>query len=245
MSNRISNMLWGLVFIVLGMAIAAKSIWDVDIFFKGWWTLFIIVPSFIGMLKSRFGVGSTVTFIVGVYLLLASQPVFGFGVRKLLLPTIFIFIGLRIIFQSAGYKRYRLEYKGEPGQNNNVEGEVIYNQDVYRDDGARNDGLPEYNATFTSNSINIQNNFYGASLNSVFGSLVLDLRNASINHDVEINATAIFAGIDIYIPENVNIKINSVPIFGGVSNKVNRPYNHELPTIYLSSTCMFGGIDIK
>lgn len=66
-----------------------------------------------------------------------------------------------------------------------------------------------------------------------------------MQHDVEINATAIFAGIDIFVPSNVRIKINNVPIFGGVDNKVADTTDPNAPTIYLNSTCMFGGIDIK
>ena len=45
------NILWGLVLIVLGILLGGKALglWNINVFFKGWWTLFIIVPSFIGL----------------------------------------------------------------------------------------------------------------------------------------------------------------------------------------------------
>ena len=88
-------------------------------------------------------------------------------------------------------------------------------------------------------------NFTGTNVNAVFGGLVLDLRDAKILNDVEVNATAIFGGIDIYLPSGINVKTNNVPIFGGVSNKSNPNGVPGAPTIYLNATCMFGGIDIK
>lgn len=103
----------------------------------------------------------------------------------------------------------------------------------------------EYTAIFSSNKVHVNDTFYGAELNAIFGAIVLDLRDANIQQDIEINATAIFAGIDIFVPSNVRIKINNVPIFGGVDNKVVDTAGANAPTIYLNSTCMFGGIDIK
>ena len=53
--NKISNLLWGLVFVVLGVifGLNALEITDINVFFDGWWTLFIIVPCFIGLFKDE------------------------------------------------------------------------------------------------------------------------------------------------------------------------------------------------
>ena len=53
--KKFGNILWGLVFIVVGLIIGlnAMGITNINIFFKGWWTLFIIVPSFIDLLKEE------------------------------------------------------------------------------------------------------------------------------------------------------------------------------------------------
>ena len=54
---KIGNILWGIVLIGLGivLGINALSIAYIDIFFDGWWTLFIIIPCFIGLFSDRDG----------------------------------------------------------------------------------------------------------------------------------------------------------------------------------------------
>ena len=48
--RKFGNVLWGLVFIAIGIIIGLNSmgVTRINIFFSGWWTLFIIVPCFIG-----------------------------------------------------------------------------------------------------------------------------------------------------------------------------------------------------
>ena len=47
------------------------------------------------------------------------------------------------------------------------------------------------------------------------------------------------------MPDNVNVKVKSTPIFGGVDNKVRINKGENIPTIYVNALCMFGGVDIK
>jgi len=234
MRNRLSNVLWGLFFIAIGVGIAGNvmNIWDFEVFFEGWWTLFIIIPCFISMIQSGFGVGSTMGFIIGVLLFMYYRIDFNFHIRNLIVPVIFIFIGLRIMFPIA-FRKHPQFFE----QNNNVDGSK----------GPTNSGAgrTEYSAVFSSNRIHITDQFYGTTVSAVFGGLVLDLREAVIQNDVEVNASAVFGGIDIYLPNGVKVKSNNVPIFGGVSNKAQQTTDPTAPTIYLNATCMFGGIDIK
>jgi hypothetical protein len=43
----------------------------------------------------------------------------------------------------------------------------------------------------------------------------------------------------------LNVKINSTSIFGGVSDKKNRKFQENTPTVYINATCIFGGMDVK
>jgi predicted membrane protein len=232
MRNKVSNVLWGLFFIIIGVGFAgnALNIWDFHLFFDGWWTLFIIIPCFISMIQSGFGTGSTVGFIIGVMLLLNYQVDFRINFWGLVIPIILIFIGVRILFQGAFHKRVHIN----EGFTSGVEGQNYTNT-----------VKPEYTAVFSSNRIHITEEFYKTSISAIFGSIVLDLRDAIINGDCEINVQAIFGGVDIFLPQNVKVKINNVPIFGGVSNKYSQYADPTAPTVYINSTSMFGGIDIK
>ena len=55
--KNFSKILWGLVFVLIGVVIATNSfgLTNIDIFFEGWWTLFIIVPSFISLFDTHEG----------------------------------------------------------------------------------------------------------------------------------------------------------------------------------------------
>ena len=65
----------------------------------------------------------------------------------------------------------------------------------------------EYCAIFSSQDIAIEDAFTGCELSAVFGGLKLDLTNAKVKEDIIINASSIFGGIDILIPENIQVKI--------------------------------------
>ena len=87
--------------------------------------------------------------------------------------------------------------------------------------------------------------FSGANLNAVFGGLKCDLRNAVVENDCTIQIHAVFGGIDIFLPDDVNVKVDVNPSFGGVSDITGRDYNPNTPTIYRQGNCVFGGVNIK
>lgn len=238
MRNKLSNVLWGLFFILIGVGIAGNvmNIWDFELFFDGWWTLLIIIPCFISMIQTRFSTGSTIGFIIGVLLLMNYQLDFHFNIWQLIIPIILVFIGIRLMFQGTFRKRinYDQTYNYSSDSNGNSTGTNYTNANK-----------SEYSAIFSSNHVHITEQFFGTSLSSAFGAIVLDLRDAQITGDVVINASAIFGGIDIFLPNTVKVKINNVPVFGGVSNKHMQSADPAAPTVYIDSTCMFGGIDIK
>ena len=73
--------IWGIVLIALGIIIAlnATGIVDINLFFKGWWTLFIIVPSIIGLINDDDKVGNIIGLLIGVLLLLNAQNIIDFS----------------------------------------------------------------------------------------------------------------------------------------------------------------------
>ena len=64
--KKISNLLWGLIFILVGVVFGlnALGISDINIFFDGWWTLFIIVPCFIGLFNDDDKSGNLIGLII-------------------------------------------------------------------------------------------------------------------------------------------------------------------------------------
>ncbi len=222
------NILWGVVLIVLGILLGGKALglWNINVFFKGWWTLFIIVPSFIGLFDEDDKTGSFIGLVVGIILLLSCRDVIDFSlVWKLILPIILIVIGLSFIFKDLFNKEINKNIKKLNKKMNSKE---------------------EFTSTFSGQNINFdKEEFKGTTLNAVFGGIELDLRKAIIDSDVVINATGLFGGIDIHVPENCKIKIKSNSIFGGVSDERVNKENTGEHTIYINASCIFGGVEIK
>lgn len=226
--KKLSKILWGLALIAIGgiFALNAFGITDIEVFFDGWWTLFIIVPCFIGVFSEREKTGNIIGLLIGVFLLLCCQNILGFDMLwKLAIPAIIVIIGLKLIFNAVfGDKAAKMIVESRQNGNDVKTG----------------------CATFSGQDMNFDGEkFDGAEISAIFGGVKCDLRNAIIEKDCAVTASAIFGGINIYVPDNVNVKISSNSIFGGVSEKKHRPYMENAVTLYINATCIFGGAEIK
>ncbi len=226
--GKFKSIIWGAVLVVVGVIVAlnALDITNIDLFFDGWWTLFIIIPCFIGIFTGREKFGSILGVLVGVFLLLCCQDILEFSMLwELGIPVIIVAVGLRMIF--GGLFRNKSNKVMENIKNNN--------------------GITKkFSAVFSGATANYSGEmFYGADLNAIFGGVDCDLRSAVFESDCVINANAIFGGIDIFVPEGVNVKVNSTSLFGGVENKNHKNSHENTHTIYIKGFCLFGGIDIK
>lgn len=223
--KKIGNVLWGIVLVLVGVIIALNrlELTNINLFFKGWWTLFIIVPNAIGIVKNNNKMWNVIWLLVGIVLLLSVRDIISFSaIRKLILPVILVVIGLNIIFKDVINSSLNKKIK-ELNKNN----------------------ADEYYATFSGQNLVFNNEaFNGGNLNAIFGGIDLDITNAIIDSDKVIETNAVFGGIDIKVPSNVNVKVKSTSLFGGVDNKVKK-YTQDAPTIYVKAFCLFGGVDIK
>ena len=221
--KKINRVLWGLVLAAVGVlfALNALEITKIDIFFDGWWTLFILVPCFVGLFTEREKTGNIIGILVGGFLLLCSQEILEFSMLwKLLLPAIIFIIGIKMLL-GAFFDKKPDSLPALP-----------------------NDGPVIASAIFGGRDLNYGGQvFEGGNITAIFGGVDCNLKNAIIEKDCCIHATAIFGGIDILVPANVNVVVSSVSIFGGFSNETST--QPDVPTIYIKGFSMFGGVDIK
>lgn len=226
--KKFSNILWGLLFIALGVIIGLNSfgVTDINLFFDGWWTLLIIIPCTIELFRSKDKTGNLIGIAVGIALLLACQDILTFDMLwKLMLPGILVIIGLSLVFKDVIFGKKSASFKRS---------------------GEKNGQEDTHFAAFSSKNIRYDGQvFYGNDLTAVFGSVTCDLRNAVIEEDVIINANVTFGGIEILVPPTVNVETKSTAIFGGISDKRRIDTVNTTPTVYISGLCLFGGVDIK
>ena len=226
MQNK-KNIILGIILIALGIIFGgnALNLFSINVFFKGWWTLFIIIPCLIGLITDEDKMGSLIGILIGVALLLGARDIVAYDLLwKLAVPVILVIIGLSIIFKDTCNKKINDKIKKI---NNGKNEENIF-------------------AAFSGQDVNFnKKEFNGKDLTAVFGGVKCDLSSSILKNDVVINANAIFGGIDIIVPKDVNVVIKSTSIFGGTGDKRTDKTETKNPTIYINATCLFGGVDVK
>ena len=89
--------------------------------------------------------------------------------------------------------------------------------------------------------------FESTAMTVVFGGYNLDLRNATLKSGrAEVEATAVFGGIELKIPPAWNVVIEGFPLFGGYSDETTHPNPaSEAPQLIIKGSAVFGGVNIK
>ena len=229
--KQVRPIIWGIAIIALGVIFGGNALgwFDINIFFDGWWTLFIIVPSVISLITDKERWSSLGFLVAGVILLLAAQNVFSYEVAwKVILAVVLVMAGIAIIWRSMFHSKNDKE----------VEKKI-------RD--LKNDKTMDSQTAMFSGSDRVYNDevFCGSNVAAVFGGASLDLRRAKFNKDTVIKAFCLFGGIDIKVPEDVQIKLKSGFIFGGISDERKGESEKGKYTIYIDAAGGFGGVTIS
>lgn len=229
--KQVKPFIWGIAIIALGVIFGGNAIglFNFNVFFDGWWTLFIIVPSAISLITEKERIASLGFLAAGIILLLAAQDVFSYDVAwKAILAVILILCGLKIVFTSMFHNKNDKE----------VEEKVKKLGD--------NKTMDSQTAVFAGSDRAYNNEvFSGSNLTAVFGGVELDLRDAIFDKDTVIKAFCMFGGIEIKLPEDVQIKTRSGFIFGGISDDRKNTAEKPKHTIYLDADGGFGGVTIS
>ncbi|WP_195987411.1 hypothetical protein [Clostridium sp. D53t1_180928_C8] len=235
MKKDYSALIWGLVFVAVGIIFGgnALNIWDIDVFFPGWWTLFLIIPGLVSMVRYGFNWGSGILVILGLILLFDALDIISSDIMwKLVFPLILVIIGISILtsFFRSGTKR-------------NIEDEEYTKSKSYKYDSTQ---YPRYTAILGGGDYkNNAEDLKGVVAEAILGGLEIDLRDAKITEDIVLELTAVLGGIDVYIPEDVRVEIISgVPVLGGFEHKINRNALSG-PKVRIKYTAVLGGIEVK
>jgi predicted membrane protein len=92
--------------------------------------------------------------------------------------------------------------------------------------------------------------FRGGQLQSMFGGIEIDLRDADIDGtEAVLHANAIFGGIELRVPETWFVASHGQGIFGGYSDstRYHPPVDPDKPkkTLVVVGTAVFGGVEIR
>lgn len=230
MKAKVEHIVWGLVLVAAGAVLSLKAlgVLDVNVFFKGWWTLFILIPSTIDLFTTRHKKASIYGLLLGTLLLLLAWDILTWSLlRKLVFPVLVLYVGIRLLIK--GFWKDRVN-------------------DLIKKVKEQNLGMPQKHAFAAFSKRKPQYTeepFYGAELTAVFGSVECDMVGALINQDCVITVNAIFGNVDVFLPADVNVKVQSVTAFGGLDDHKKRPAIESAPTVYIKATGLFGTINLK
>ena len=211
------NIIFGLILIIIGVItiLNVTNVIDINLFFKGWWTLFIIVPCLIGLFTDDDKTGSIIGILFGVALLLSARSVITYDlVWKLIIPAILVVIGISIILKNT------FTEKTETNKKNNL-------------------------SIFSKKEITLDETFIDVDISAIFGGSTCNIKSEKIKEKATINAYAIFGGIDLYVPDDVKVIVKPTSFFGGVEQKQIKENNDAKKVLYINAICVFGGIEIK
>jgi predicted membrane protein len=88
--------------------------------------------------------------------------------------------------------------------------------------------------------------FTGANLPAIFGGAELDLRDAEMTQrPAHVSAIAMFGGVEVTVPEDWNVNIDVLPIFGGASDERGRTERtHDEVDLVVTGFAAFGGVEV-
>lgn len=229
--KQLKPIIWGLAIIALGVIFGgnALGLFNFDVFFDGWWTLFIIVPSVISLFTEKEKLMSLGFIAAGVILLLAAQNVFTYDVAwKAILAVFLIIAGLTLIIKTTFHSKNDQEVAAKI-------------KEAEKEDKPLDSQIAIFSGTDRVYNDEV---FQGAFLTAVFGGVSLNLKKAKFEKDTIIKAFTLFGGVDIVVPSDVKVKLKSGFIFGGFSDDRKNATDKGKHTIYIDAAGGFGGITI-
>jgi len=87
--------------------------------------------------------------------------------------------------------------------------------------------------------------FHGARLDAFCGGIRMDLREAVITEDEEIDIHTFCGGIELFVPKTVHVMVKSHSFIGGVGNHTTGQADGTAPTLHIIASNFLGGVDIK
>lgn len=227
MRSKVSAFAFGAVLVALGVVLSGNTLgwWRADVFFDGWWTLFLIVPALIALVGQGPNIGNVIVLGVGALLLADAQNVLGgISVWSLIGPIIIIAVGGMLLWKGVFGPKLPTDAEGRPlDPGSQVSAVFSGSTAVYN-------GLP----------------FTGAVTMAMFGGIELDLRGALITEDVLIDATSIFGGTNVIVSPGTRVELSSTGIFGGSESNATPPEpGSSGPIVRVRSTAIFGGLEVE
>lgn len=239
MKHNTAKWIVGLIIIAVGVNLILKSAGiSFSLFFKGWWSVPIILFAIGSMIRMGISAWNFGLFIFSLWLLANQQNWIPSWLNSsYIIGAAVIGFGLLFIFNP-----YQKEKENVIIDDKEVKVEINPRSSSIEDENTN----PSYTAIFSGRQIkNRSKNLESLTALAFFGGIELNLRNAEIEKDIVIDLTAIFGGVEIKLPDNVNVVLKVTPLLGGVENSVVNQDIEGRATVTLRCLAAFGGVEVS
>ena len=221
----------GVLLVIIGLFILLDNLQVLELgaFLNRWWPLLIILVGLWKLLiwgAQSLSSGSLLM-VIGILCLLATLDVIAWNDLFQIWPVFLIIIGAWILLRPTRHLSEKLR---------SAEGEDINMLDAWALFGG------------TERQV-LSSQFKGGKVTALFGGVEIDLRKARLaDGEQSLDLTAIFAGIEIRVPEDWNVWVTGSPIFGGIDDKRLTRSSGEMGSgarLHINAFAMFGGVEVK
>lgn len=226
-----TSFIWGIVLIIVGILFAGREfgVFEFSLFFKGWWTLFIIVPCFIQLFGEENKSGPIVGIVIGLMLLFSQQDFIPWYIwKRLFVPIVLVLIGLKLLLNGSSQKYIGDKNYSSHSSSENRTNYDNFNQENYRQDNDNQDGSS-------------QGNYTKEDLNQTEKEETHRYQTNTTNGGYK-NYTALLSGKDVRIVNEIFEGANVTAILGGIELDLKNAIIEKDVRIEVST--ILGGIDI-
>ena len=233
--NEKKRVLIGLLILIVGGLLLLRNLGIYDEFINEYifrWEMILITIGIVNMVAHE-GPGPGFLLIIiggGLYARNYIDLPNGLSFWQLFLAVVFILSGLFMIIKRKS--SFHCESHKKSGENLGI------------------DTIDEIAFFGGGDRTIISDSFKGGKILAVFGGSNFNLSRSKLAPGKNyIDVLAIFGGLKLVVPENWNVKISAISIFGGFSDKhrVHTPeqYSEDDPQLIIKGFVIFGGGEIK
>lgn len=224
---------FGLILVLLGVGLLLDQTGYIEFgdIISLYWPSILILVGLAGLFDRKSSkMGDLIVLALGILLQLNRLDYIEVDVFRLFFPIVLILIGVSVIF-SKGITKHQSPVEPDKWSKANATSEETVDLFV----------------VFSGiETINQSSTFKGGKISAIFGGIDLDLRGAVLNNNQAfIDATALFGGIDILVPDHWRVEMQGTPILGGWENNTRPNNDPNAPVLKISGTAIFGGIEVK